>query len=93
MTFEELLAVEDPKTMELLTDKQLEEILQQALLDVPPVEETWIQAKLLTKSEAAKSKKKPAAKKKAEPDAKTAAMLKKLQDVSLDDLLKASKSL
>ena len=89
MTFEELLTVDDPATLQKLTDKELDNILKDSLTNCPPVEETWIHAKLLAKSLTPKKKKSKALDK----STKTLALLDKLKGIPLKDIIAAQKKI
>ena len=90
MTFEDLITTTDPSTLAKLTDNDLKLILEDALRNVPPVEERWIQAKLLAKSEKPKPK---AKKKQTQSSKKMLEVIDRLKNVSLKDIQKAQEKL
>lgn len=50
MTFEDLLEISDPSTLEEMSEEALYKVLREALTNCPPIEERWINAKVQSKT-------------------------------------------
>jgi hypothetical protein len=57
MTFEDLLLIDDPSTLEAMSEQELRSSLSSSLNDCPPIEAKWLQSKLEVKAKKVVKKK------------------------------------